>query len=362
MKLFDSRSRQFRSLLSLLLFLVQLLCIKAGASASDPPSAHHTDGQDPAEQGVYTRVIDTGDGLATVTRMPDGFYMVYDAGHWQAKSRIIAAVEQIVPKDEQIDLLVLSHGDTGHISAAPLILNRYRVRTVLRCGLERTTKTWAKLNQVLTDLEASGQTQVINLKHNPLPLGATLLYRRTLITYISGFYTPPEIWGITDRVSPEFRNAGSIVIRLTFQGRSILFAGDAIGRRPGGPPQELMATEGFMTDNQDAIRIDSDILIAPGHGADNAGSTPFIRAVSPEYVVFSAGHGLGLPAAAAVRRYLDQGVAPEKIFRTDLGDDEGPQEWDAGRITGHTDPIGDDDIEVFISADGTIRVSYARHE
>ena len=32
--------------------------------------------------GLYVRVVDAGPGLCTVTRMPGGHYMVYDAGHW----------------------------------------------------------------------------------------------------------------------------------------------------------------------------------------------------------------------------------------------------------------------------------------
>lgn len=32
---------------------------------------------------LYTRVVDTGSGLCTVTAFPDGYYMVYDAGYWR---------------------------------------------------------------------------------------------------------------------------------------------------------------------------------------------------------------------------------------------------------------------------------------
>ena len=46
------------------------------------------------------------------------------------------------------------------------------------------------------------------------------------------------------------------------------------------------------------------------------------------------------------------------MFRTDRGDDEGVAEWAEGRIDGHKDKPGDDDVDIMISADGTLTVKY----
>ena len=118
-----------------------------------------------------------------------------------------------------------------------------------------------------------------------------------------------------------------------------------------------------MIENADVIPIDSDILIAPHHGADNASSTSFIYAVSPEYVIFSAGHRFEHPRATVAQRYLDNGVSIQNIFRTDLGDDERDpneedKEWSHGRQNGHRDPSGDDDVDILIRSNGTVRVEY----
>ena len=53
----------------------------------------------------------------------------------------------------------------------------------------------------------------------------------------SGFHTPPDSFNIESVA--ELRNAGSIVIGIEYRGRSILFAGDAVGHHrnnPTGPP------------------------------------------------------------------------------------------------------------------------------
>ena len=74
-------------------------------------------------------------------------------------------------------------------------------------------------------------------------------------------------------------------------------------------------------------------------------------AVDPGWVVFSAGSGHGYPSARAVGRYLDHGVPPERLLRTDLGDDEGRGEWRVGREAGG-DRTGGDAVEVWLADDG----------
>jgi len=49
------------------------------------------------------------------------------------------------------------------------------------------------------------------------------------------------------------------------------------------------------------------------------------------------------------------------MFRTNWGDDErdhGSREWDHGRVNGHHDPTGDDDIDILVRSDGSMAVQY----
>jgi competence protein ComEC len=145
-------------------------------------------------------------------------------------------------------------------------------------------------------------------------------------------------------------NAISIVVRLVFAGKSILFAGDAVGRKDDGS-EDCWATEKFMVDNVAQVPIDSTVLIAPHHGANNASSDCFIDAVDPEWVIFPAGSKHHHPRAAVAQRYLDHGVPLENISRTDLGDNEGGSEWAHG-ATSTPDGKGDGDIEIIIQPTG----------
>ena len=195
----------------------------------------------------------------------------------------------------------------------------------------------------------------MNLSESEFPPGATYQVGDALVTMVSGYGEPPEDWGRLN--TSERRNAGSVVIRLYYEGKSILFTGDTVGRHIGDSLNTCIAAERFMLDRSAVIPIDSDVIIAPHHGADNGSSLPFIREVSPEYVVFPAGSRHEHPRKAAVERYKAAGVRVAEMFRTDLGDNEGGKEWGEGS-TSSGDKAGDDDVDILIRSGGELVVEY----
>lgn len=85
----------------------------------------------------------------------------------------------------------------------------------------------------------------------------------------------------------------------------------------------------------------------------------------PTYVVFSAGSNASYhhPRATAAARFLTaEGAEVDKdnIFRTDRGDNEGAPEWVYGAFRGCEDPVGDDDIDIWMpdTAGEPIRIEY----
>lgn len=78
--------------------------------------------------------------------------MVYDAGNFKDTGRsAMSAIEKLIPENEEIDLLVLSHCDADHLAAVPEICDRHRVITDLRDGLKATTQTWKAMNRAIAD-------------------------------------------------------------------------------------------------------------------------------------------------------------------------------------------------------------------
>ena len=157
-------------------------------------------------------------------------------------------------------------------------------------------------------------------------------------------------------------------MRVSYKGKSILFMGDAVGRHntdsdgnQNEDTDQLIATEKFLVDNSDSLIIDSDVLIASHHGANNGSAPKFIKAVSPQWVIFSAGRGHAHPRDLTAKRFIAAGVDSDKLLRTDLGDDEseyehGDLEWPKGRIDDHRDPPRDDDLLISIGSSGSLTV------
>ncbi len=314
----------------------------------------------PGPNDVFVRVVDSGAALCCVVQMPGNRYMIYDAGNYHGGGTLsYNKIQEIIPLGSNIELMVLSHSDSDHLGAVDEICAAYNVRRVLRAGHQRTSGTWNNANNAI-ELEQNNHNCVdIELRYFEYPMGATYRFGDVFVMMVCGFHTPPASWG--NLVQAERRNAGSIVMRLIYNNRSILFCGDAVGRHNEDPVNTYIATERFMIDNSSVIPIDSDIIIAPHHGGDNGSSTAFIQAVSPEYVIFSAGHNYEHPKATTAQRYLNNGVNILNMFRTDRGDDErdhGPLEWDYGRINNHRDPTGDDDIDILLQPNGIMSVQY----
>lgn len=309
-----------------------------------------------ADDTLRVRVADVGPGLCTVTRAPGGAVMVYDAGHWQGR-RCIEAVRGLVSGDT-IDLLILSHSDSDHLGDAPEILGRYTVRRILRTGFRRPgITTWEQTNRAIAEEVLSEGASVRSLSTHPLSPPETIPLGEATVTLLAGWDRWDQGQGLSEA---ERRNAVSIVMRLDYGGASILYAGDTVGRRIGDPAGVCLDAEAWMVANHDAGRasLRADVIIAPHHGADNASTRCLIEAVSPRWVVFSAGHDHRHPRAATAARYLASGVPAGNIFRTDRGDDEGSPEWTGGRVPGCSDPRGDDDIEIRLLPGGAVRAEY----
>jgi len=309
----------------------------------------------PGDDDLYVRVVDVGPGLCTVTRAPGPHFMVYDTGHWTNRKCRDAAREII--GDHEIQLMVISHNDGDHMGDADEILDEFEVRKIIRTGFARPSKaTWNDMNEAIAHETMHGAT-VINLGTEPLVPGEMLNLGVASIQAVRGYNRWPHDKGL---LSPaELRNVISIVLRLTFQDRSILYTGDTVGRDMHlDEPDQCKYAEKLMVDEAANVPIDADVIIAPHHGSDTSGSTCFLNAVDAEFAIFSAGHDYEHPRKGAVERYVATGMDESKVFRTDRGDDEDGDESPLQRVAGCTDSIGDDDVEIVIRQNGDIEVEY----
>lgn len=339
--------------------------------SGDPPGFTGT--QNSSSSDLVVHIVDSGVGLCSVTVLPDGRYIIYDAGDYNGYGNTTYRyITEIIPPGSDIELFVLSHTDADHMGAAGHIIQNYRVKTVLHTGYEKSaittsatdkpTATYSRFTNALNSVTYPINNINLNQRDSTITPGTTLQFNQVRVIFLCGFGKPLPSWGIGMSDYSKLLNSVSIVMKIEYAGRSILFGGDAVGRRDGAPINDLQATELYLIENANDF-LKSDVVIAPHHGADNGSSASFIKATSPSHVVFSAGHDHEHPRQTTADRYISYGVPIENIFRTDRGDDEREEnkvdkEWAYGRILDCTDSHGDDGIKIVISPEGKYQVNY----
>jgi competence protein ComEC len=110
-------------------------------------------------------------------------------------------------------------------------------------------------------------------------------------------------------------NDASCVLRVATAGASVLLTGDieagvesVLAAGTGADPADSPA-DGPSDGRGNGLR--SDILLAAHHGSDSSSTAPFLRAVDPDWVWFSAGYAnrFGFPRAAVLDRVRALGSA-----------------------------------------------------
>lgn len=309
-----------------------------------------------ARAEAYLRVVDVGSGLCVIAKAPDGEIMLYDAGH--RSDECYNALAELAP-DRVVHLAVISHNDADHIGEMVDILRDFEVRRIVHTGDARTNAGITAMRQAI----ARESAIVHNLRRpvsTPLAFGRYFNLGLTQARFMAGWgdWRDAVADGEPALSDAEKRNVVSIVMRYTYNGRSVLLTGDTIGRRQGQADGACFYAERRMWEDRVDIPIQSDILIGQHHGGNNSSAQCFIDAVDPTYVVFSAGHSHAHPREDAVLRFAN--VPDAQVLRTDRGDDEGAREWGYRRIEGCRDPRADDDVEIILpdEADAEIIVRY----
>jgi competence protein ComEC len=100
-------------------------------------------------------------------------------------------------------------------------------------------------------------------------------------------------------------NDKSLVLKLSYQGKSFLFTGDL--EKAG--EEKVVAGE--------ASNLESDVLLVPHHGSKTSCSSTFLDQVRPNVCVVSvgAGNAFALPSLEVLKTLESLGC---KIFRTDM--------------------------------------------
>lgn len=252
--------------------------------------------RDKFSSNLKITVIDVGQGISTLVRLPGGKNMLIDGGGFTDGSfdvgKAVVAPFLYQEKIGHIDTAVLSHPHPDHLLGLIYIINNFDVRQI-----------WKSKFPVNPE-EFPDWEKTIKL-NNPQVF---LLSDKSPEKIINGVRTQvlwPPIYSGKDihNISFDEVNDTSLVLKITFGKVSILIPGDISGN-----------VEKMLIESKKDLR--SDVLIVPHHGSKHSSNIEFIKAVACRYAIVSAGKSnvFHHPHPLTLQRYKDAGV---NIFRTD---------------------------------------------
>ncbi len=244
-------------------------------------------GQDFSDK-VRIDFLDVGQGSAILVEAPNSNQVLIDGGPSDA---VLAKLGENLPLgDRQIELVILTHPDSDHLSGLIEVLKRYEVGRILESGIADNSAEY----QVWNDLIAEKKIPVIFAQ-----AGQTVKVADNLAIKI--LYPLAKING------QDFKNtnATSLVGKIIYGQNSVLFTGDA----------EEQTEQPLLLIGAD---LKADILVVGHHGSKTSTSAEFLATVAPQIAVIQVGlkNKYGHPTPEVLARL--KGV---NIFRTDLDKD-----------------------------------------
>ena len=237
--------------------------------------------------------LDVGQGDAAVIEAPGGSVMLIDGGgtrdgQFDTGARIVEPFLRArgIPR---LDVVALSHPHPDHLNGLFRILERFPVGAFWSSGDDGRNPEYRRL------VALAAARGVPAPEVTPTALGRARV--APLGPFLDGRVVAPP--GLTV-------NDASLVLRIGFAGRSLLFAGDLEADGEG----ELCGQRSL------GQTVRSDVLKVPHHGSRTSSSDELLDAVEPELAVMSLGwrNQFHFPAPEVVARYAAHGA---RTLRTD---------------------------------------------
>lgn len=243
-------------------------------------------------------IIDVGQGSSALVELPGGRCFLIDGGGFSDNSIFDVGARIVAPflwrkKIKTIDTIVLSHPNADHLNGLLYIARHFNVKR-LWCNSDSTD-----INSYREFMEIIKKNRIETVAFKDMPRSYKINGARFKILY------PPKDY-IDKRKNEKWRNLNnnSLVIKVSFGSKSILFPGDIMACAE----REIVATHGD--------ELKSTILIAPHHGSKTSSTTMFLQKIKPEIVIISAGwkNSFRFPNQSVLKRYNENNC---RIFRTD---------------------------------------------
>lgn len=247
--------------------------------------------------------VDVGEGDGIVIRFPNDEIAIIDCAPATSSTNFFNYIKEKVLStldSKTINYLILTHSDADHIGGAAKILQEFEVKNIYRPKIYAPSESEYTGLTITTNIYQS----TIDAIYQEVASGANMLFsQHGIILNIGGvimnFYAPTREYSTTNPFSP--------IIKLSYNGFSFLFTGDATIESEEDC-MELYASE-----------LDVDVLKVGHHGASTSTSLQFLEQTTPEYAVISVGqNSYGHPSQTVLNNLNNADVESSQVYRTDI--------------------------------------------
>ncbi len=242
----------------------------------------NSNGSGDISEAVFSvHVIDVGQGDSILVRSGDKT-MLIDAGPKSAKNE----VERYLKQNEitKLDYVIATHPHEDHIGGMEHILERFEYETVIMPNVTHTSQTYLSLLEKI-DADNKGITEA-----------------KSGDVYTLGEATFKILAPNSDKYVE--KNDYSVVIKLTFKGKSFILSGDA---------EKISENEMVQKYGKE---LNCDVYKVGHHGSDSSTDEIFLAMMSPKYAVVSCGREnmYKHPSEKVVKRIRSSGATLYQTF------------------------------------------------
>jgi competence protein ComEC len=238
--------------------------------------------------------VDVGQGDAALLDLPDGRLMLIDAGGnpgggpdpgERALLPLLAARRR-----ERIDIAVITHPHPDHYGGLRALLSRIPIGEVWDSGQAEAEHELDATSAEMASLLGVARSRGVGV------LGPRQLCGRPRW---AGAARIDVLWPCPHHDPGFDANDNSLVLRITFRERSVLFVGDAEAHA-----ESTLASSG--------VPLRADLLKVGHHGSRTSSSAAFLEAVAPRIAVVSAGasNRFGHPHPEVIERLIAARATP----------------------------------------------------